>query len=61
MRLSFILLLVIAVNSRADDTEDATNREVDSVDFFDQRDHDMVVNRAFGPDAYNEVRYIGSY
>ena len=56
MRLSLLALLMIAARTRADDTEDITNREIADVDYYDQRDHDMVVNRAFGPNAYGGVR-----
>lgn len=55
MRFQLLALLMIASTTQADDTEDLTNREIADVDFYDQREHDLVVNRAFGPNAYGDV------
>ena len=58
MRLLLLTLLVVAVRTRADDSEELTNREIADVDYYDQRDHDMVVARAFGPGSLGGVRSL---
>ena len=49
-------LLVIVVRTRGEDSEEPTNREIADVDYYDQRDHDMVIARAFGPSSIGGVR-----